>query len=108
NPHELLCVEAVQQLREADYPVRVEYCRWFLNTPNENLLNLSFITDEAGFYLDVYVNSQNMRWWSSEKLERVGKARDYYANLQKFFEEFMTTKLWTLVFNKTVPLHMRP
>jgi hypothetical protein len=34
---------------------------------NENLLNWSFFSDESWFYLDGYVNSQNMRWWSSEK-----------------------------------------
>jgi transposase len=60
-------LQAVQQLLEADYPVRVEYCHWFLNTMNENLLNWSFFSDESWFYLDGYVNSQNMRWWSSEK-----------------------------------------
>ncbi|RZC40180.1 hypothetical protein BDFB_014747 [Asbolus verrucosus] len=63
-PHRL---QAVQQLRETDYSVHVEYCRWFPNTLNENLLNLSFFTDEAWFYLNGYVNSQNMWWWSSEK-----------------------------------------
>jgi hypothetical protein len=60
-------LQAVQQLLEADYLVRVEYCHWFLNTMNENSLNWSFFSDESWFYLDGYVNSQNMRWWSSEK-----------------------------------------
>ncbi|CAH1372399.1 unnamed protein product, partial [Tenebrio molitor] len=38
-------LQAVQQLLEADYyPVRVEYCHWFLNTMNENLLNWRTLT----------------------------------------------------------------
>jgi hypothetical protein len=32
-------LQAVHQLLETDYPVRVEYCHWFLNTMDENLLN---------------------------------------------------------------------
>jgi hypothetical protein len=60
-------LQAVPQLLEADYLVCVEYCHWFLNTMNENLLNWSFFSDESWFYLDGYVNSQNMRRWSSEK-----------------------------------------
>jgi hypothetical protein len=41
-------LQAVQQLLEADYPVRVEYCYWFLNTTNENLLNWSFFSTNLG------------------------------------------------------------
>jgi hypothetical protein len=40
-------LQAVQQLLEVDYPVRVEYCHWFVNTMNENLLNWSFFLDEC-------------------------------------------------------------
>ncbi|RZC33020.1 hypothetical protein BDFB_014368, partial [Asbolus verrucosus] len=46
----------VHQLREADYPVRAEYCRWFLITLNENLLK-SFFIDEVWFYLEGYIFS---------------------------------------------------
>ncbi|RZC38124.1 hypothetical protein BDFB_014360, partial [Asbolus verrucosus] len=52
-------LQAVHQLREADYPVRAEYCRWFLNTPNENLLK-SFFIDEVWFYLEGYQRLNNL------------------------------------------------
>lgn len=58
---------SVQQLQEIDYPQRVEYCHWFQNTLNDDLLDKTFFTDEAWFHLEGYVNSQNMRLWSSEK-----------------------------------------
>lgn len=60
-------LQSVQQLHEPDYPQRVEYCQWFLNTLDYNLLEKTFFTDEAWFHLNGYVNSQNMRLWSSEK-----------------------------------------
>lgn len=63
-PYRLQCV---QQLHEADFAPRVEYCQWFQNTFNEDLLDKSFFTDEAWFHLEGNVNSQNMRLWSSEK-----------------------------------------
>lgn len=58
---------AVQQLHETDYPQRVTYCRWFLNALNEDFLDRIFFTDEMWCYLEGYINSQNMRMWSTEK-----------------------------------------
>ncbi|RZC39197.1 hypothetical protein BDFB_012855 [Asbolus verrucosus] len=34
-------LQAVGKFHDADYPVCVEYCRWFLNTLNENSLQVS-------------------------------------------------------------------
>ncbi|RZC40505.1 hypothetical protein BDFB_010085, partial [Asbolus verrucosus] len=124
-------LQAVQQLHEADYPVRLEYCPWFLNTLNENLFNLSFFTDETWFYLDGYVNFQNVWWRSSEKPNFFEEIPSHplklgvwmpisrrrinapiifdgiaisYSNVSK---NFMMTKLWTNSFTKTMPLHTK-
>ncbi|RZC41778.1 hypothetical protein BDFB_014128, partial [Asbolus verrucosus] len=58
-PYRLTCV---QELFEVDYPRRVTFCRWFLqNFYDNDLLDKTFFTDEAWFYLNGYVNSQNWR-----------------------------------------------
>jgi hypothetical protein len=59
----------VSQLHERDYQSRLNYCMWFQNFISEQgdeILDLTFFTDEAWFHLSGYVNSQNNRLWSSE------------------------------------------
>jgi hypothetical protein len=57
---------AVQELHVNDLPQRLNYCQWFLNTIPDDVLEKTFFTDEAYFHLSGYVNSQNMRMWSSQ------------------------------------------
>jgi hypothetical protein len=60
-------VSVVQQLHAPDYDKRMQYCRWFnehLN--NDDLLDVTFFTDEAWVHLSGYVNSQNYRTWATE------------------------------------------
>lgn len=60
-------LQCFHELLPVDYPRRVEFCQWFQNNLNNNdILNTVFFSDEAWFYLSGYVNSQNMRLWSSE------------------------------------------
>jgi hypothetical protein len=56
----------VQELHPDDFPLRTEYCHWFLNTFDDGLLEKTLFSDEAWFHLSGYVNSQNMRIWSTE------------------------------------------
>jgi hypothetical protein len=56
---------SVQELHPADFPQRLEYCQWFVNTLDVHL-DRTFFTNEAYFHLSGYVNSQNTRMWSSE------------------------------------------
>ncbi|XP_063919174.1 uncharacterized protein LOC135134425 [Zophobas morio] len=60
-------LQCVQELHHGDFPIRREYCEWFLNTFDDELLEKTFFTDEAWFHLSGYVNSQNMRMWNQEK-----------------------------------------
>lgn len=56
-----------QELLPTDYVKRMEYCQFFnqyLN--NDDVLDKTFFTDEAWFHLTGYLNSQNMRIWSTE------------------------------------------
>lgn len=62
-------VTVVHQLHEADHEARVDFCTWFQNFINEegdDILDVTFFTDEAWFHLSGHVNSQNSRMWSSE------------------------------------------
>lgn len=57
----------MQELLPPDFEKRVEYCQWFnLNLRNDDMLDITFFSDEAWFHLSGYVNSQNFRIWSAE------------------------------------------
>ncbi|KAL1488740.1 hypothetical protein ABEB36_014539 [Hypothenemus hampei] len=60
-------VSVVQQLYPLDFGKRIAYCQWFnAHMDNDEILDLSFFSDEAWFHLSGYVNSQNYRTWSTE------------------------------------------
>lgn len=44
-PYRLTCV---QELKEADFPLRAEYCQWFLNTFDKGLLQNFFLLMRPG------------------------------------------------------------
>ena len=55
------------QLKEVDKSARVQFCTWILEKCEENpdFLDNVWFSDEAHFYLDGRVNTQNNRRWSS-------------------------------------------
>lgn len=61
-------MQVYQELLPADYNRRLLYCQWFMQRlmNNDELLNVTFYSDEAWFHLSGYVNSQNMRLWSAD------------------------------------------
>lgn len=59
-------VTVVHQLHPVDYERRIRFCEWFNNRMNDDLLDLTFFSDEAWFHLTGYVNSQNYRSWATE------------------------------------------
>lgn len=63
HPYKIMIV---QQLNERDFVQRREFCRimdeMFTEDPNATV----FMSDEAHFHLDGYVNVQNCRYWASE------------------------------------------
>lgn len=63
-PYRMTCF---QEILQVDHPRRITFCQWFLNNFDDNLLDKTFFSDEAWFYLNGYVNSQNMRMWTTEK-----------------------------------------
>jgi hypothetical protein len=59
----------MHQLKEKDQESRVDYCTWFQNflvEEGEEILDVTFFTDEARFHRSEYANSQNTCLWSSE------------------------------------------
>lgn len=63
-PYRMTCY---QEIKEIDYPRRITFSQWFLNNFDNELLDKTFFSDESWFYLNGYVNSQNMRMWTNEK-----------------------------------------
>jgi hypothetical protein len=60
-------VSVVQELLPLDFGKRVQYCNWFNeNLNDDDILDLTFFSDEAWFHLSGYVNSQNYRSWNTE------------------------------------------
>lgn len=61
-------MQAYHELLPPDHNRRVLYCQWFTQhlLHNNDLLDLTFFTDEAWFHLSGYINSQTMRMWSAE------------------------------------------
>jgi uncharacterized protein YkuJ len=57
-------ITAVQELIAGVSAKRVAYCKWslhFLEREGEDILDVTFFTDEAYFHLSGYINSQNSR-----------------------------------------------
>ncbi len=81
-------LQVCQELLETDFPRRMQFCQWFTDNlaENEEAFSRTFFTDEAYFYLSGYVNSQNMRMWSTEN--------------PHFFVEAPRTENWCLGCNK--------
>jgi hypothetical protein len=61
-------LRVVQELRPTDPPAKIQFCKWMLKNVHDGLTDsqLLFITDEAYFQLNGYVNSQNT-WICSDK-----------------------------------------
>lgn len=60
-------IQLVQQLNVADYILRLEYSRAFLNLveAEQNFVNNFWMSDEAHFHLSGFVNKQNSRFWGT-------------------------------------------
>jgi hypothetical protein len=62
-------MSVVHQLKDRDHQSRADYCTWFQNflvEEGEEILDVTFFTDEVRSHPSEYVNSQNTRLWSSE------------------------------------------
>ena len=59
-------ITAVHELKLGDSAKRVVYCKWFLDfldREGEDILDVTFFTDEAYFHSLEYINSQNSSVW---------------------------------------------
>jgi hypothetical protein len=56
----------VHELQPRDPVSRVNFCNWMLQSIYDGEIdpNLIFFSDEAWFYLNGEVNTQNSRYWS--------------------------------------------
>lgn len=63
HPYKIMIV---QQLNEGDFVQRREFCRIINEMFSEDPDATVFMSDEAHFHHDGYVNVQNCRYWASE------------------------------------------
>jgi hypothetical protein len=59
-------ITVVQKLKPGDSAKWVAFCKWgldFLGREGEDILNVTFFTDEAYFHLSGYTNSQKSHVW---------------------------------------------
>jgi len=63
HPYKL---QVVQQLKENDYQLRLEFCQQMITNINndDEFLSKLWMSDEAHFHLTGYVNKQNYRYWT--------------------------------------------
>lgn len=60
-------ISTKQEFQTDDMNKRLMYCQWFNeHLRNDDILNMTFFSDEAWFHLSGHINSQNVRYWSSE------------------------------------------
>jgi hypothetical protein len=59
-------INVYQESKPQDFEARVNYCHWFQQTFDNDLLDLNFYSDEAWFMLSGYLNSQNFRIWTTD------------------------------------------
>lgn len=61
-------IQKVHAMDVEDYPARLAYARWFLDTQrNDNaFVGKVLFTDEAGFTRDGVINSHNLHLWADE------------------------------------------
>lgn len=109
-------VSCYQELKNADYNKRVAYCNWFnIFKTTLNVLDKTFFTDEAWFYLNGYVCSQNNRHWAThnphdfvEKPLHPIKVGVWTAISKKriigpiFFQETVNTDRYLAIFDQFV------
>lgn len=65
HPYKL---QLVQELKPNDHLVRRQFCETVMNKINENadFIENLWMSDEAHFHLNGYVNKQNCRYWAQE------------------------------------------
>jgi len=110
-------VTIVQELKPLDTQKRMAYCEWFMNVFGEDdeLLDITWYSDEAWFHLSGYVNSQNTRIWATEHPHEIHevplhseKTRVLCAISRRriigpiFFHETLNTARYLEIFNEFV------
>ncbi len=89
-------ISELHELKPEDYSPSYDYCDWFFNKFGRNVETMStiFFSDEAGFHLSGYVNSQNYRIWLTNNPH--GLRRNFPAPNQSWslVRNFSTLSHW--------------
>lgn len=96
-------ITAVHQLLPIDHHARLHFCEWISEVvQNEpDFLSRCFFTDEAWFYLNGYVNSQNSRQWSCNNPHLIEEATLHPAKVG-IWAAMSGKRIFTVFFDSTV------
>lgn len=82
-------LQRVQGLTPADFPARVNFCRWFVQqTANPEFVSFVLFTDEASFNRDGIINFHNQHLWAEE---------NPYGTIQSKHQHKFTVNVWASV-----------
>ena len=110
-------ITVVQELKPLDTPKRMAYCEWFMNLFGEDdeLLDITWYSDETWFHLNGYVNSQNTRIWATEHPHEIhevplhSEKTDVWCAISRrriigpiFFHETLNTARYLEIFTEFV------
>ncbi|CAH2083514.1 unnamed protein product [Euphydryas editha] len=79
-------IRDIQELRANDYEPRVNFCRWFLQNTDKNIL----FTDEATFTKLGVFNVHNEHWWNHS---------NPYVTRQDAYQHRFSVNVWAGVLN---------
>jgi hypothetical protein len=75
----------VQELKPADYPRRLNFCNWPVDNIGNNVeFSQIIFSDESWFHTSGYLNSQNLRIWSTENSHEIVEEALYAEKIGVF------------------------
>jgi len=110
-------VTVIQELKPLDTHKRMAYCKWFMNPFGEDdeLLDITWYSDEAWFHLSGYVNSLNTHKWATEHHHEIhevplhSEKTGVWCAISRrhiigpiFFHETLNTAFYLEIFNEFV------
>jgi hypothetical protein len=95
-------INVYHELKPQDFEARVNYCHWFQQTFDDDLLDLTIYSDEAWLMLGGYVNSQNFRIWSTDNPHAYLKAPLYPQKIGIWIAVSRRRLIGPIFFNNTI------
>lgn len=101
-------VTVVHALQPQDPVSRVNYCNWFLQSVHNGEVDplLTFFTDEAWFYLQGHVSTQNNRYWATENPHMIHEVPHHAAKVGVWCAVSALRIIGPIFYDTTVDSHV--